>query len=614
MCGIAGIIRRADNAGTLRDTVKSMCDIMIYRGPDEGGYYSDGNIALGMRRLKIIDLSSGSQPIYNEDKTVVTVFNGEIYNYLRLRDMLKSKGHRFHTNSDTEVIVHLYEEYGENFPVHLNGMFAIALWDTAKKTLLLARDRLGEKPLHYAHTGDAFLFSSEIKSILVAGAVKKEMNYEALYHYFSLICIPGSHTIYRGIKKLLPGHYLKFQDNRVEVKRYWDVKYEPDFDKSEEDFCRELRELMTNSLRDRLISDVPLGAFLSGGIDSSVVVGLMSSIVEKPIKTFSIGFKEDKYNELKYARIVAKKFKTDHHELIVEPKAADLLEKLVWHFDEPFGGPSAIPTYIVSQLAKKHVTVILTGDGGDEIFGGYDSYIERLKRRKLNLLPGLIRKTVSHGIGDLLPESARGKAFLQSLALDEPYLHFTGLTEQWKKNLFSKDFLGRVGELDTFKMAEEYLLDGSSEYLSQYLYMDTKTYLPDNVLVKVDRMSMANSLETRTLFLDHDIVEFAAKIPDGLKINGSTTKYILKKAMSDIIPEEILNRDKWGFALPVDVWFRGELKDLISEAVEKSKAGDIFNYNYLKSRLDEHLKGKRNHQRLLWAFMMFQLWYEKSGL
>lgn len=612
MCGIAGIITRANNGIVPRDKIKPMCDIMIHRGPDEDGYYIEGNIAMGMRRLKIIDLSSGSQPIFNEDKSIVTVFNGEIYNYRRLRAMLKVKGHLFYTESDTEVIVHLYEEYGENFIEHLNGMFAIALWDKRKNILLLARDRLGEKPLHYVDTGNVFMFSSEIKSILATDTVRKEIDYEALYHYFSLICVPAPHTIFKDIKKLLPGHYLKYQDNKIEIKRYWDVEYRPDFKKSEDEICGELRTLMTNSLKDRLISDVPLGAFLSGGIDSSVVVGLMSGMSDKPVKTFSIGFKEDKYNELRFARIVADKFKTDHHELIVEPKAMDLIEKLVWHFDEPFGGPSAIPTYIVSQLAKKHVTVVLTGDGGDEIFGGYDSYIERLNRKKLNFLPGLIKKSIAHGIGDRLPDFAKGKAFLQSLAFDEPYLHFTGLTEKWKRNLFSKDFLRHLGKLDTFKMAQKYLLKNSGEYLSQYLYLDTKTYLPDNVLVKVDRMSMANSLETRTLFLDHEIVEYAAQIPGGLKIKGSTTKYILKKAMSDIIPKEILNRNKWGFALPVDVWFRGELKDLICEAVEKSKDISIFNYNYLKSILDEHLRGKRNHQRLLWAFMIFQLWYAKN--
>ena len=609
MCGIAGIVQNDMDRPVPCGVINLMCEVMRHRGPDEEGYFVNKNVALGMRRLKVIDLSTGSQPVFNEDRTIVTVFNGEIYNFRRLKSLLQCKGHSFSTESDTEVIVHLYEEYGEDFLRHLNGMFAIALWDDRRKTLLLARDRLGEKPLHYAVTDEGIIFSSEIKSILSAG-IDREIDYEALYHYFSFICVPAPLTIFKNVKKLHPGHYLKYRDGKTEIRKYWELKYEPDFSRSEEEFSAELRALMSRSIRDRLISDVPLGAFLSGGIDSTVVVGLMSEAMDRPVKTFSIGFKEDKYNELEYARIAAKRFKTEHHEFVVEARSVDLLEELVWHFDEPFAGPSAVPTYIVSKLARQFVTVVLTGDGGDEIFGGYDSYRERLKRKKLSLLPSPVKEFISRRAGSL-PGHFKGKGFLESLAVDEARLHFAGRGEQWKRDLFSGDFYGNLRSPDSFDLARGHLLNDSAEYLSRFMYLDTKFYLPDNVLVKVDRMSMANSLETRALFLDHEIVEFAARIPAGLKLNKNASKYILKKSAGDLIPPEIMNRNKWGFALPVDVWFRGELKGIIGEAVERSKKGGIFNHDYLKARLDEHLSGGRNHQRLLWAYMIFDLWQER---
>jgi len=610
MCGIAGIINFKARDMVSKGTLHAMCDAMIHRGPDEAGYYFVKNVGLGMRRLKIIDLATGSQPIFNEDNSVVTVFNGEIYNYRQLRQILLEKGHVFSTASDTEVIVHLYEEYGEDFFKYLNGMFAIALWDEKLQKLLLGRDRLGEKPLHYCSTDEGILFSSEIKSILSTNKVSKEMDCEALYHYFSLKCVPAPLTIFKRIKKLLPGYYLVYHQGRVEQKPYWQIAYKPDHTKSEEDFCNELRQKLTDSLRNRIISDVPIGAFLSGGIDSTIVVGLMSSILDKPVKTFSIGFQEDKYNELKYARVVAKRFKTDHHEFIVEPNAIDLVEKLAWHFDEPFSGPSAIPTYIVSQLARQHVTVVLTGDGGDEIFAGYDSYRERMSRRKYAFAPIPLKNFLAHQIGDRLPDVAKGKRFLQSLAVDEQRLHFVGLSETMKRNLFSKDFLARIGNIDTNDIARPHLLNESHEFLTRYQHLDTMLYLPNNVLVKVDRMSMANSLETRTLFLDHEIVELAAKIPARLKLYKNNSKYILKKCTRDLIPDEIFNRGKWGFALPVDVWFRNDLKNFITDIVDKTKSNPFFNYNYVRQRLDEHLTGKRNHQHLLWSLMMFHLWHK----
>jgi len=586
MCGIAGVVNTDSGNAVSPEIVRTMNDVIRHRGPDEDGFYVEGNVGLGMRRLNIIDLVTGSQPIFNEDRTVVTVFNGEIYNYRKLRKDLLAKGHRFSTNADTEVIVHLYEEYGEEFLKHLNGMFGVAVWDTRTRTLILARDRLGEKPLHYAVTDDGLAFGSEIKSILTLPGFEKRINREALYHYFTFICVPAPLTIFEGIRKLRPGHYLTFKNGQVATRPYWTVRHEPDFSKSEAEFCSELRGLCTESIRDRVISDVPLGAFLSGGIDSTVVVGLMSEVMNEPVKTFSIGFQEDKYNELKYARAVADRFKTEHHEFVVEPNALDLVERIAWHFDEPFGGPSAIPTFIVSELARRFVTVVLTGDGGDEIFGGYDSYPHALSRKKLAHIPRWLKVALARGIGDRLPDTARGKRFLQSLPLAETYHHSIGLSEMTKQRLFSEEFRREVAGLDSYSIVEH------------------------NVLVKVDRMSMANSLETRALFLDHEVAELAATMPARMKINGDISKYVLKKSMDDLIPESVKNRPKWGFALPVDMWFRGDLKDLITEVVKKSRSSGFFDSAFLEQKLAEHLAGQRNHQRVLWSLMMFDLWYE----
>ncbi len=587
-----------------------MSDVLRHRGPDSEGFYFNQQVGLGMRRLKVIDLTTGSQPIFNEDKTLVVVLNGEIYNYLELRKLLRDNGHRFYTQSDTEVLVHLYEDYGENFLSFLNGMFAVALWDDKQKKLILARDRIGEKPLHYMITNQSISFSSEIKSFLIDKHFMRKLDSEALYHYFSFNAIPAPHTIFEGVKKLYPGHYLVYQFGNFKIVKYWDFEYDPQYHWTEEYISEQLQEILTRSVQQRVRSDVPFGAFLSGGIDSSVVVGLMSSILEEPVKTFSIGFEEDRYNELGYARLVAKKFSTDHHEVIVRPSAIDILDKLIWHFDEPFAGPSAIPTYFVSELARKYVTVVLTGDGGDEVFLGYDRYIRMLKRRKFSALPEKIKYFLARMIGDKLPHGAYGKIFLQALSLDDIHYFTVGLSENQKKSLFSADFLKTLDGLDSFKIIESHVLNDSVEYLSKFNYFDFKSYLPNDVLVKVDRMAMANSLETRCLFLDHEIIEFGAKIPVELKLKGLSTKYILKKSMRKFLPEPIMDRGKWGFALPVDVWFRNELRDLIIEEVEKVKHSGIFNYNYLSMILKEHLSGRRNHQRLLWAFLIFQLWYD----
>lgn len=611
MCGICGIYNFSRGSRVPEKTIKNMCEVMKHRGPDEDGFYFNDNIALGMRRLKIIDLFTGSQPIYNENKSIVTVFNGEIYNFQELRDALVKNNHYFYTNSDTEVIVHLYEDFGEEFVNYLNGMFAIALWDNREKTLFLYRDRMGEKPLHYLINKEGIIFASEIKSILCNSRYQKEIDLEALYHYFTYYYIPAPFTIYKNIKKLLPGHYLKCIDTgEVVIQKYWDFRHQPDHNKSEDYFVEGLRELLIKSIKMRLVSDVPLGAFLSGGIDSSTIVAFMSSLVDEPIKTFSIGFGEKEYNELNYARVIARKFKTDHHEFIVEPSAVDLIDKLIWHFDEPFNDSSAIPTFLLSEITRKYVTVALSGDGGDELFAGYDSYRAMMKRRKLKYIPKWVRKIISHQIGDRLPEYTYGKRYLQSLCADDIEFFFYGTDR--KKNLFSNDYLKIVNKFSSYNVIKDYILNNNTEYLSRFMYIDSKLYLPDDILVKVDRMSMANSLETRIPFLDHNLIEFVAQIPEKYKMKGSISKYILKKTMENILPNNILNRNKQGFVIPLDVWFKNELKEMVEDIFSNKLLNEtgFFNTDYILKIFNDHMMGRYNHRRFLWSILLFQLWYK----
>ncbi len=609
MCGICGIIRRHQENTVSPATLKKMTDSLIHRGPDDEGFYVNNNAGLAMRRLQVIDLQTGQQPIFNEDKSIVVVQNGEIYNYVELRERLIKKGHRFYTHSDTEVIVHLYEEYGEDFLGHLNGMFAIALWDDTRQKLILARDRLGEKPLYYFQNESGIAFASELKALATLPDFPREVNNEAIYNYFSYLVVSAPATIYRGVNKLRPAHYLRFQNGRTEIRRYWDVQFDPQHHWSEKMVCEQLSELLIRSIRQRIRSDVPFGAFLSGGIDSSIVVALMSQVLDEPVKTFSIGFEEDRYNELNYARQIAEKYNTEHHELVVKPSAIDLLEKLVWYFDEPFAGPSAIPTYVVSKMAREHVTVVLTGDGGDEVFLGYDRYLKMLGRQKYDKIPAPLRKLLG-SVGGLLPQQTYGKGLLQSLGQDDFHYYTVGLSQFFKPKLFTRDFLQQISGADSFSVVSDALLDDSHEYLTRLNAIDLKHYLPENVLVKVDRMSMANSLETRALFLDHKIVEFAAKIPAQLKIKNGISKYILKRSSKNLLPQKIINRNKWGFALPVDEWFRGELSEMIREKINATQKSDMFNHIYLSTILSEHLSRRRDHSYLLWSFLILQKWFD----
>ncbi len=612
MCGICGIINTNGNRSRTEALIGAMCDVITHRGPDEEGYFIENNVALGMRRLKIIDLYTGSQPIYNEDGSIVVVFNGEIYNFLELKEDLIKRGHKFYTSSDTEVIVHLYEDYREGFLSFLNGMFAIGLWDNKEQKLILARDRMGEKPVYYTRLNDTLIFGSEIKSILCYPGFKKEIEPKAIYHYFTFNNIPAPLTSYKNIYKLFPGEFLTYKNGVVETRRYWEIHFSKTNKLSEDEIKDHLYYNLTKAVKLRLISDVPLGAFLSGGIDSSIMVALMSEISNASVKTFSIGLENERESELPFAREVAQRYGTDHHELIARPDALDLLDQILWHFDEPFGDSSAIPTFLVSQLTKNYVTVAISGDGGDELFGGYGRYRRIMNRSNIQNTPKMLRIPVSKLLGNILPFGFKGKAFLQSLQYDNYKFFTVGTSEELKDYLFSVDFLLKTKNITSYEVADKVLLKGQS-LLNQCMFFDMMVYLPDDILTKVDRMSMANSLETRAPFLDHNLVEFAMTISPELKVNRGITKYILKKAFKDFLPENVYTHKKTGFSIPIGDWFKHELKSLVMETLSKGQIEQcgILSHPSIESMVSQHMSGYRSHERLLWLTLMFQLWYDK---
>jgi len=589
-----------------------MCDAIVHRGPDDSGYYVRDGIALGMRRLSIIDLSTGHQPVHNEDRSVWVVFNGEIYNFKSLRADLERHGHTFYTGTDTEVIVHLYEQFGERCVEKMRGMFAFAIWDERRKTLLLARDRLGIKPVFYTVNNGRLAFGSELKALLQLPEVERRLNWASVSHLFSAMCTPSSESIVEGVHKLKPGHILTASaKNGIRVREYWDVVFDPDYGKSEQYFVERLRDLIEESVRLRLIADVPLGAFLSGGIDSSSVVATMARIGSGRVKTFSIGFAEQEYNELEYARQIARKFDTDHHELIVEPNVLDVIDDLAWYLDEPFGDSSAIPTYIVSKLASEHVTVVLSGDGGDELFAGYERYLVERRERKMAQIPRPLRQAAGF-IGHVMREGMKGRNFLRHLALNSPERYFDAnvlFREFQKASLFDPDVYRRFSNADTTGVWRSLLGNGGMHWLSALQYMDIKSYLPNDILTKVDRMSMAHSIEARVPLLDHKLVEFAATIPPELKLRGETTKYIFKKAMEDILPHEILYRPKRGFAVPLARWFRGKLSPFMRDLLLSRSCSErgIFKRSYLERLIRMNDRG-RPMDLQLWTLITFELW------
>lgn len=610
MCGIAGIVG-FDGRPVGLDELRRMCHVMLHRGPDDEGFYLDTGVGLGMRRLSIIDLETGRQPVRNEDGTVWVVFNGEIYNFRQLRTELEGRGHAFYTGTDTETIVHLYEEYGPRCVERLRGMFAFAVWDGRRRQLVLARDRLGIKPLYYAATGGRLLFASELKALLQLPEVERELNWKAVSRLFTFLCTPLSESIVEGVRKLEPGHLLiASREGGLRVERYWDLKFEPDHGRREEDFVERLRELLEESVGLHLVSDVPLGAFLSGGIDSSAVVATMARRASGPVKTFSVGFREAGYDELGYARLVARKFGTEHHELILEPDVLDVIEDLAWHLDEPFGDSSAIPTYMVSKLAAEHVTVVLSGDGGDELFAGYDRYLVEERERGYRL-PAAARGVLGIA-GRLMPEGARGRNFLRHLSLAgvERYLDASTLFgREEKKKLFRPEALELLSVYDPWREEARYLANAKGGWLSALQYLDLKSYLPLDILTKVDRMSMAHSIEARVPLLDDKLVEFAATIPSELKLRNGTTKHIFKRAMRGILPDEVVNRPKQGFGVPLGRWFRGQLAKFVRELLlsETSKGRGILNTAYIEQLVERH-EGGRDLDLPLWTLISFELW------
>ena len=623
MCGITGFISKDKNAPVDQRTavLDRMCASITYRGPDEQGLLVRERAALGMRRLSIIDIKTGQQPIFSDDGNLAIVYNGEIYNFRELRSEMESLGHKFKTNSDTEVIVNAYEEFGTNCLKKLRGMFAFAIWNFREETLFIARDRVGKKPLFYSVTENgSFVFGSELKTLLVHGEIKRDIDLAALDAYLTFGYVPEENCILKNVKKLLPGHFLIFKDGQIKTEKYWDFNYaEPQNIKTEGEYVEILREKIREAVKIRLISEVPLGAFLSGGVDSSTIVAMMSQCSDTPVKTFSIGFKEDSFDELKYARIAAKQFGTDHHEFIVTPDLFDLVDELVWHFDEPFSDPSSLPTYMLSKMAREHVTVVLSGDGGDELFAGYSRYVINEKRSGFANLPEVIREGLLRPISEKLPHSARGKNYLYNISLDstDRYIDSVSCFNGPRKNyLYSAEF---SEELNTdfgksehsFRSFANSVSTGSE--IDKLLYLDSKTYLPGDILTKVDRMTMANSLEARVPLLDHELIEFVVGIPSHLKMNGLQTKHILKKAMEGIVPNEILYREKQGFGVPIGEWINIQLRDRIICDLSDKRALErgFFNAGYIQTLLKEHSDGRRDHSHSLWVLWMFELWQRK---
>lgn len=619
MCGIVGMSEPegAMDVAARRTLADRMCQAITHRGPDDQGVYVNGGVALGMRRLAIIDLDSGRQPITNEDGSVWIVFNGEIYNFAELRAELLARGHRFTTRTDTEVILHLYEEMGERCVERLRGMFAFAVWDARARRLLLARDRVGVKPLHYAHLGETIVFGSEIKSLLLHPLVKREVNLEAISDYLSFGYIPDPATAFRGIHKLPPGHTLTFQDGQLRLRCYWDFTYgqadEPARDESY--YVARLRELLEEAVRVRLVSDVPLGAFLSGGVDSSTVVAMMARAGQRPIKTFSIGFQEAQFDELHYARLAARHFATEHHEFVVTPELCQLVEEIVWHHDEPFADVSSIPTYLVAKLAREHVTVALSGDGGDELFAGYERYAIDRTRQRFNRIPAAVRRGVMLPLSRALPRAAYGKNYLRNAALDPGARYADSLAyfdEGLRRDLLAAGFQRQLGNHDSSALfAGLYNAPRTSEHLERLLYLDSKTYLPGDVMTKVDRTTMAHGLEAREPLLDHKLIEFVQSIPAALKLRGLTTKYLLKSAVTGIVPHEIIHRPKQGFGVPIAAWFKRELRELLVETLtdRRTRARGYFNDRAVQALLDEHQRGRRDNAPQLWALLMLELWH-----
>ncbi|HYO62168.1 MAG TPA: asparagine synthase (glutamine-hydrolyzing) [Pyrinomonadaceae bacterium] len=625
MCGIVGMVEpgRGQADG---DVLAAMSEAIRHRGPDEDGAHLTGAVGLAMRRLAIIDIKDGQQPMTNRDRSVWLVFNGEIYNYVELRENLRKLGHEFHTNSDTEVVLQAYERYGADCPKYLRGMFAFAVWDEPKGELLLARDRVGKKPLLYSRTrGGGFVFGSEFQALLKHPDVGREVDYAAIHHYLSFMCVPAPLTAYRDIRKLEPGHTLRYtRGGEIRIERYW----LPDFTKkqkiSEEEAGERAVEILRDAVRVRLMSEVPLGAFLSGGIDSSAVVALMSEESSAPVKTFSIGFEEQDFSELHHARRVAAHVGADHHEFVVRPDALEVLPTLVEHYGEPYADSSAVPTYYVSRETRRHVTVALTGDGGDECFAGYERYAAMQLAETYRRLPSPVRGALIEPAVALLPSSElrRGlarsaKRFVRAAALPavERYLRWVSVFDaDAKDELYSDEFRARAnGHAPGDFLAPWFASVNGAGIVDAALLADTMTYLPNDLLVKVDIASMAVSLEARSPFLDHHVIEFAASLPANLKLRGRTTKYLLKKVLRRLLPAENLTRRKMGFGVPIGHWLRGPMQPFLREVLlsERAARRGLFRPEAVARVVEQHTAAERDHSHQLWTLLMLELWFQR---
>jgi len=623
MCGICGYIGDSGLGSSDLETIKRMNEAIYHRGPDDEGYFVENNIALGVRRLSIIDLIRGHQPIYNETGTIVIVFNGEIYNFKELRIDLERGGHQFSTNSDTEVIVHLYEDFGFDCLKKLNGMFAFAIYDKAEDLLFMARDRLGIKPLHYYSGGKVFVFGSELKSLLLFPGLRREIDLKSLNRYLTFEYVPTPLTIYKDIYKLPPGYYLVFKKGRLLIKRYWNLSYKDNPIKSKDECAEKLRWYIADSVKKRMISDVPLGAFLSGGIDSSLITAFMVRQCSRKVKTFNVSFDDKSFDESRYARKIASFLGTEHYEERLTPKMLlDLVPQIIGVLDEPFADASAIPTYLLSKFTRESVTVALSGDGGDEVFGGYPTYQAHKMAR---YFPKVIYP-VARGLVNRLPVSDdnitfdfKAKKFISGIPYSPEIRNqiWLGSFEPFqKRELFSAEVREYLRSDDEFDILSK-SLDGcdADNYLERVLWLDMHFYLQDNMLVKVDRTSMANSLEVRVPYLDHRLVEFVCSLPPSMKLNGFTTKYILKRASKDLLPDEIINRPKKGFGVPVAKWVKNELKSFILDVLDEKriKREGVFNPRFIRGLLEDHFRGARDNRKLIWTLAVFELWREIVG-
>jgi asparagine synthase (glutamine-hydrolysing) len=615
MCGIAGIVE--PNGRVEAAAIGRMCRTIVHRGPDDQGIFAAGGAGLGMRRLSIIDVAGGHQPLFNEDGSIVIVFNGEIYNFQELRRELEQRGHRFATNTDTEAIVHLYEDFGSDCVQKLRGMFAFAIYDQPRRRLLLARDRLGIKPLHYAISQGRLLFGSEIKAILAVAPELATPDHQALLSYFYFGYIPDPVSVFPCIRKLAPGHLLEFENSHARVRQYWDLpQYGTYSPASEQECLEELEHRLAEAVRIRLIADVPLGAMLSGGTDSSTVVALMARASSRPVKTFSIGFTHADFNEADHARTVAEKFATDHHELILEPNVLETVDAISRSLEEPFGDSSMLPTYYVSCLARKHVTVALSGDGGDEAFAGYERYWIHLHHRAYDWVPPWAGRFYRQYVHPWVPTALPGKNLAYSLSLPwkERYTEGVSLQPyQREMGLLSHDFAdgsANGGVLHTFR---EYLDHAPAhDPLSRVLYLDSKTYLPGDILTKVDRMSMLTSLEARVPILDHKFLEWVTALTPDWKMRNGDSKYIFRKLAEKVgVPRSVLYRKKQGFALPLVHWMRHELKELILTMLLEARTlqRGYFNEKGVRRLVDEHFRLRRDHSPRIWRLLMFEMWH-----